>query len=248
MKKVFSLLAIAALVLAVSCKKGGTDPTPAPGPDPTPEPQPTGIAITIDGNFDDWAALDIANYQSAKNNPASPWDGVSEIRCCADADFVYYYIKYNKATLDELMAEKDELPIRLCINTDGEFTSGYANYFLEAYDFIVEGGLSDAEGAWGSINGTLYQRLDGWQKLIPETGGVVMGKGAGSEYEIMLSRELFNNAVPADQKIGDVFYTGIRFYTTYTGSWEELSNMPNASIDEGDGNGWGHLMQVNTVK
>lgn len=245
MKKVFSLLAIAAMVLGVSCKKGGTDPTPTPGP----EPEPAGLSIIIDGNFDDWATLDMGNYNSAKNNPASPWDGVSEIRCCADADFVYYYIKYNKATLDELMAEKDELPIRLCINTDGEFTSGYDSYFLEAYDFIVEGGLSNAEGAWGEINGTLYQRVDGsWSKLIPETGGVVMGKGSGTEYEIMLSRELFNNAVSADQKMGDIFYTGIRFYTTYTGSWEELSNMPNSSIDEGDGNGWGHLLMIQTVK
>ena len=46
-------MAIAATVMAVSCKKGGDPtPTPEPGPDPTPTyVQP----ITIDGDFADWA-------------------------------------------------------------------------------------------------------------------------------------------------------------------------------------------------
>jgi hypothetical protein len=48
--------------------------------------------------------------------------------------------------------------------------------------------------------------------------------------------------------MGDIFHTGIRFYTDGAGSWAELSNMPNASVETGDGNGWGHLMEVKTVK
>ena len=77
---------------------------------------------------------------------------------------------------------------------------------------------------------------------------MVLGAGSGNEYEILLARELFNNAVSSDQKIGDVFYTGIRFYTDGAGTWAELSNMPNASVEEGDGNGWGHLLKVTTSK
>ena len=241
MKKVFSLLAVAAMILTVSCKKGGTDPAPKP----EPEPQPAGLGIVIDGNFEDWATLKVGNYTAAKNNPNSPWDAVSEIRCCADADFVYYYIKYNKSVLDELLADDEDLPIRLCINTDGEFASGYEKYFLESYDFIIEGPLGDGEGAFGDYDGTLHQRVNGdWSKLLEPGSNLVFGTGSGTEYEIMLAREIFNNAVPADQKMGDVFYTGIRFYGP---GWDELSNMPNSSIDDEE-SGWGHMMQIQTVK
>ena len=46
---------------------------------------------------------------------------------------------------------------------------------------------------------------------------------------------------------GEIFYTGIRFYWNGSGSWEELSNMPNSSVEEVE-NSWGHLMKVTTAK
>jgi len=250
MKKVLYFLAMTATVLAVSCNPKKDDPNKGGKDDPQEE---TGLAIKIDGNFEDWAALKPEEVSIAKNNPNSPWAAVSEIRCCADADFVYYYIKFNKEELKEQMENGESLPIRLNINTDGEFTSGYASYSLDAYDFIVEGALADGAGKWTDYTGTLHFRTwledkgqDGWKELIPSTSGLVSGKGNGNEYEIMFIRELFNNAVPAEHKMGDVFYTGIRFYGN--GGWGELSNLPNASADEGEGNGWGHLMKVTTVK
>ena len=241
MKKIISFLAIAATLCFVACNKDNGKKKEKEE-DPQEE---VGLKITIDGNFDDWANLKVGQYASAKNNPNSPWEAVSEIRCCADADFVYYYIRYNKASLEEL--ENEELPIRLCINTDGEFTSGYESYFLEAYDIIIEGALGSKDGGWADFDGTLYQRVNGaWSKLLEPNNNLVSGKGApnGTEYEIMLAREVFNNAVPADQKMGDTFYTGIRFYGP---AWNELSNVPNSSIDDVE-NGWGHLMQVITVQ
>jgi len=250
MKKVLYFLAMTATVLAVSCNPKKDDPNKGGKDDPQEE---TGLAIKIDGNFDDWASLKPEQVSVAKNNANSPWAAVSEIRCCADADFVYYYIKFNKEELKEQMENGESLPIRLNINTDGEFTSGYASYSLDAYDFIVEGALADGAGKWTDYTGTLHFRTwledkekDGWKELIPSTGGLVIGKGNGNEYEIMFIRELFNNAVPAEHKMGDVFYTGIRFYGN--GGWGELSNLPNASAEEGDGSGWGHLMKVTTVK
>lgn len=249
MKKVLYFLAMTATVLAVSCNPKKDDPNK--GKDDQEEE--CGLAIKIDGNFDDWASLKPEQVSVAKNNANSPWAAVSEIRCCADADFVYYYIKFNKEELKEQMENGESLPIRLNINTDGEFTSGYASYSLDAYDFIVEGALADGAGKWTDYTGTLHFRTwledkekDGWKELIPSTGGLVSGKGNGNEYEILFIRELFNNAVPAEHKMGDVFYTGIRFYGN--GGWGELSNLPNASADEGEGNGWGHLMKVTTVK
>jgi hypothetical protein len=247
MKKFLTLLAMAASLLAVSCHKPGEEED-----DEQEQGGGQGLAIKIDGQFDDWGSLKPEEFTSAKNNPNSPWDAVTEIRCCADKDFVYYYIRYNSSAAKEQLEENDALNIRLNINTDGEFTSGYANYSLDAYDFIVEGALADKAGQWTAFAGTLHQRVwsdedgkDVWKVLIPSSGGLVTGKGNGGEYEILLARELFNNAVPAKHKMGDVFHTGIRFYY---GGWNEFSNMPNTSVAEGDGNGWGHLMEVKTVK
>ena len=247
MKKFLTFLALAAAVCFVSCNKNNDDD------EEQGQEAEKGLAIDINGEFGDWAALKPDVVASAKNNPNSPWDAVKEIRCCADKDFVFYYIKFDSSVLKEQMDNGEKLPIRLCINTDGEFTTGYASYFLEAYDFIIEGALANGSGAWTDYDGTLHQRTyipenekDGWVVLLEPGKNLVAGKGAGSEYEIRLAREIFNNAVPAGHKMGDVFHTGIRFYGN--GGWGELSNMPNASVEEGEGNGWGHLLTVTTAK
>ena len=241
MKKYLALLAMAASLLAVSCHKNNVDDED----DPTQE-ESKGLGIKIDGSFDDWGALKPDVVVSAKDNPNSPWDAVNEIRCCADKDFVYYYIKFNREAVNDLMDVKDDMPIRLCIDTNNDFTTGYENYFLDPYDFIIEGGLAE-NGAWGTYDGTLHQRTSEgkWNEILKPGSNLVTGKGSGGEYEILLAREIFSNAVPAEHKIGDVFYTGIRFYGY---DWGELSNMPNTSIEEGDGKGWGHLLKITTAK
>lgn len=248
MKKIAFVLMAATMFFTLSCNPDDPnkkDNGKNEGEEQTQEPK---INITIDGDFSDWAAMDASLYVSAKNNPNSPWEGVAEIRCCADPDFVYYYIKFNKEAIEEQLENKEALPIRLCINTDGEFTTGYSSYFLESYDFIIEGPLGNEEGGWGNYDGTLHQRIGSWVALLEPNSGLVQGKGAGVEYEILLAREIFNNAISGSTQvnspIGDVFHTGIRFYCN---GWEEFSNMPNSSIDEVE-NGWGHLLEVPTIK
>ena len=218
------------------------------------EVPPTPVAsIEIDGDFADWSALEAGTFAKAINDPESPWEAVEEIRCYANPEYVFYYIKYNAEYLEELMAEEsEELPIRLCINTDGEFESGYTNYFLEGYDFIVEGGLSsDDSSGWKEYDGNFYQRIGSWVNLLPEGSGLCHGMGNGCEYEIRLDRAMFNeyaNTSEVPMPMGDDFQTGIRFYWTSSGKWEELSNMPNCSLEEEMGNGYGYLMRVKTQK
>ena len=210
-----------------------------------PEPK---ASIVIDGDFADWGALEPQTFAQGINDPNSPWEAVEEIRCYAEDDMVYYYIKYESEYLAELLANpKEVLPLRLCINTDGEFESGYTSYFLEGYDFIVEGDLAE-NGAFVEFDGTFYQRIGSWQTLADEGYGMVCGKGNGCEYEIALDRKLFNEAANTSDvpmPMGDEFQTGIRFYfINEAEKWDELSNVPNSDIEEEMGNGYGYLLRV----
>lgn len=214
-----------------------------------PEPK---ASITIDGEFADWGALQPQTFAQGISDPNSPWEAVEEIRCYAEGDMVYYYIKFDEESLNDALAfeakddegnDEPEIHIRLCINTDGEFTSGYANYFLEAYDFIIEGAIAD-EGDFIDFDGTLHQRIGSWKALLEPENGLVAGMGNGVEYEISLDRTVFNEAANTSDvpmPMGDEFQTGIRFY--YNG-WDEFSNVPNCDVEEEQGNGWGYLLRV----
>ena len=255
MKKVFAFMAIAAMVF-VACNKNddpnkGKEGGKEEGKEQ--EEEKAKVDIKIDGDFADWAAINPEYVAVAKNDPNSKWEGVAEIRCCANADFVFYYIKYDKETVEELLSLNDVLPIRLNINTYGEFESGYTSYSLDGYDFILEGSLGNGEGGWGNFEPEMHQRIGGWVSLAPSTSGICSGAGAGHEYEILVSRDLFNNAALGSEvpmPMGDVFQTGVRFYETTVGNpghWEELSNMPNSSIDVEE-SGYGHLLEVAVIK
>lgn len=245
MKKVFAFMAIAAMMF-VACNKNDNPNNNGGGKEKENENEEEEVTagVEIDGAFADWATV---NAVVAKNNPTSPWEGVAEIRCYADPDFVYYYIKFDAESLEEAKtADTPEMHIRLCINTDDEFESGYQSYFLQGYDFIIEGQLL-ADGAFVDFDGTLHQRIGSWVALLEPGNNLVIGKGAGNEYEIAMARQIFNNAASGSDvpmPMGDKFQTGIRFYWN---GWDEFSNMPNSSIDEVD-NGWGNLMEITTTK
>ena len=264
MKKVLAFFAIAAMLCCVACKKtptnnqGGNQTKPDPEKtDPEEPPVVEKATITIDGDFEDWAKLDQSKVAVAKSDPASPWDAVKEIRCYSNEMFVFYYIEYNSAQIADILAgtndpsdpEHNELPIRLKINTDGEFTSGYTSYSLDGYDFIVEGGLA-TNGEWSSFDGNLYQRINGsWTDppLLASGNGLCSGAGKDNKYEICLIKELFNAAAGSSDVpmvMGDNFQTGIRFYTA---SWGELANMPDGAVDdENNPKGYGHLLDIHT--
>jgi len=222
------------------CAKG-TIPTWAEIIPPAPA-----AAVTIDGDFADWAELDPTKVASAICDDNAPWEGVREIRCFAADDKVFYYIRFDSESLEEALTQATpDMHIRLCINTDGEFESGYQSYFLQGYDFIVEGSIAEG-GALVDFDGTFFQRIGSWQELLAPGNNLVAGKGNGNEYEIVLDRVVFNRAAALSTEpkpMGDNFQTGIRFY--YNG-WEEFSNMPNCSVEEEQGNGWGFLMRIKT--
>ncbi|MBO6012286.1 MAG: hypothetical protein J6P82_02055 [Bacteroidales bacterium] len=258
MKKFVLFLAATAFMFAACTPK---DPDTPDGPDGPDDPEEQ-VAITIDGNFDDWAALDASKVAVAKNDPNSPWDAVKQMRVYANPDFVFYYFEIDNAQVKELLesavgtyinSEGKESPntlnMRINLNTDGEFTSGYENYHLQCYDFIIEGTLAQ-DGKWDTFaDATLHQRINKkWVTIMNGGQGLTMGAGNGNKFEIMLTRELFNNAAAGSSEpkpMGDIFQTGLRFYGA---EWSELSNLPNAAITDDNAQGWGNMLEIVTDK
>ena len=236
-----AFIIMAAMLLAHSCAKEGKQKEN--------QPEESGLPVIIDGSFEDWEALSgSSDVYVAKNTLDSPWPAVKEMRVYAIKDKVFYYIRFDSIEMESYMGnEKEEFPMRINLNTDGEFTSGYTNYFTQAYDFMIEGALGDGEGGWGSFDGTLYQRIDGkWVDLLASGSGLVSGAGTGYQYEMVLDRLVFNEAADksgAPMPMRDTFQTSLRFYeTSSTGKWVELSNIPNTS------EGYGPLLEVNFAK
>ena len=229
------------MLFSLSCNKPSSDGKKDDGKKETTEGP-----ITIDGKLEDWTTLN--GVVLARNSSESLWEAVKELRVYAKGDYIYYYIRFDKETLREHLDAKDVLPARVNLNTDGEFTSGYPNYFLQAYDFMIEMSLGNGSGGWGSAeNSTLCQRInDDWTELLGENSGLTMGAGNGYEYELVVDRSLFNDAVAkssAPMPMGNTFQTSMRFYETIsTGKWEELSNMPN------EPGGYGNLLDITFVK
>lgn len=258
MKKLFVLMIAAAMAFTACEKKPQPTPTPGPGPDDEPDPEPTYVQpITIDGDFADWAKLPAAKVAVAKCDANALYTAVKEIRVYADDLYVFYYIEFDNDQITGLLAgtndpadpDHNQLPIRLDINTDGEFESGYHKYFQESYDFIIEGGIA-TNGQWSSFDGDLLQRIDGgWYDpaILPAGSGMLAGAGSGNKYEISLLRESFNAGCatsPVPMPMGDEFQTGITFYTA---PWGELGGMPNGPVTDEDAKGWGHMLTIQTV-
>jgi hypothetical protein len=264
MKKLFLMMAAAAFVFAACEPKTPDNPSGPDNPDNPSgpeEPEEYVCPITIDGNFDDWGKIDASLVASAKNNPESPWDAVKQMRVYADPDFICYYIEFDNNQIGDLLESAtgtyvnsdgenspNAINMRINVNTDGEFESGYTNYSLQGYDFIMEGTLAQ-DGKWDTFaDATMYQRIGSWKVLMDPGLGLTMGAGNGNKFEIMVSRELFNNAAAGSEDpkpMGDIFQTGLRFYGV---QWTELSNLPNAAVDEDNTNGWGNLLEVVTYR
>ena len=137
MKKVFLtiLSTIALFGLVCSCDE---KPNPdKPGGDDIEEPTEL---VTIDGNFDDWAAL--KNASSAELGEEFAYPGLLAMKAIADDTNIYVYFEY------ELQQEGDEddsplqpsSPFEIFVDADNNATSGGGSWLWSpiGYEFMLE--------------------------------------------------------------------------------------------------------------
>ena len=258
MKKVFSLLAIAAMVL-VACKKNDK-PTPTPV-DPDPEdPEEEYVApITIDGDFADWAKLPAANVASATCNADAKYTVLKTVKAYVDEQYIFLYVEYDPTAYDP---EVDWIPFHVYMNADNSAeTGGYGDEFAEAdAEWLLETSITAYDCAlfkwWGEVgsNGWLWTKHDaglqpeahsaddGWGAIIPEGQGVGQSAGdaATGKYEIAILRPMIEEQV----KFADTFTLGFDIQA----NWSTVGILPNAAISDDNPNGLAPKMKVTVVK
>lgn len=257
MKKVFSFLAIAAMVL-VSCNK---NPKPNPsGPDTPDDPEEEYEApITIDGSFADWAKLDATKVSTTTCDANAKYKVLKTVKAYVDEQFIFLYVEYDPTAYT---ADDTWIPFHVYMNADNsDETGGYGDEFAEAdAEWLLETSITAYDCAlfkwWAEAktNGWKWTKHDaglqaeehtaddGWGAIIPEGQGIGSSAGdvATGKFEIAIMR-----AMIADQvKFADTFTLGFDIQA----NWSTVGILPNAASTDDNPNGLAPKMVVKVVK
>lgn len=250
MKKVFYLMAIVAMLSAVSCKKNndnkkpddGKTPVENPSEEPSKEPEYV-CPITLDGDFSDWAKVDASKVQSATLVAEDTWGypDIKAVKVYADELFVFVYMQFNEF---ELTAGSH---YALYINGDNNSdTGGYAGQWEQGekpcIDVLVMGTFWDPEtGYVNDLACEVYTwtgeaNADGWSWGDTEVSGFAEGKCNEKGIEFQLSRDLY----PAGNW-EDEFTMGFQMQNN---GWDATGALPNAEPTDDNPSGKAPLLKV----
>ena len=259
MKKVFAFMAIAAmLALGYSCNQDTPDTPEKPEPEQPENPdQPDTPAeyvqkITIDGTFDDWAALPAGSFSKTYGDEEATHPALTHCKVYADAKYVFVYFEWDTDMITAVPGE-EHVPFHCYINTDGlTTTGGFSDQFSDACtDLLLEGfiyGGGEEGGELGSYDPTAYAWEGdvngsgwGWGDDILPDGGACIGAGIEGKYEFQIDREVIAGI---GFPIADVFSIGFDIQQ----AWDSVGILPNAAPSEDNAAGVVASLQVTTQK
>jgi hypothetical protein len=240
MKKVFILLAIAAMTM-VACNK------PENGDDPSGEGENKEYAapIKIDGDFTDWAALG-DKVQVVKCAPSSSNLDLKLMKVYGDKYYVFVYLEFDYSAYEAVTSNY----LNFIINGDNDkATGGYKGPFDQGetpcVDMLIQGAVIadgvDCEfdpyvGLWPD---TMAANSPDWPSpswTEVENNNFIIGKGSKKAWEFQITRELY----PAG-KLAKEF--GIGALCTVNG-WDATGALPNADATETNPAGEADLLTV----
>ena len=246
MKKVFVLMAIAAMTL-VACKPNNPDdPNNPDKPDQPTYEQP----ITIDGSFDDWAKLDASKVASAKNVDGASHEALKLVKVYADEVYIFVYFEWDTDETEWVPGE-DHVPFHMYLNSDGDSaTGGFSDQWSDACsDVLLEGSLYDENGMasydpgaykWiGEANGSGWGWEPDGENILASGQGLCSGAGVPGKYEIALLREMWPLG-----SIADNFSIGFDIQK----NWDTVGLLPNGEVTEDNPSGTVPSLKVTTVK
>ena len=212
------------------------------------ENPPAPIAtITIDGKFDDWAALTKGTYSQTYGDEEATHPVLTHCKVYAVADYVYVYFEYDKDSIEH-EPDVEHVPFHCYVNTDGdESTGGFGDEFADACTDVCLEGFIYPDGAeigsydpgafaWiGEANGSGWS----WDELGGE--GLCEGAGVEGKYEFLISRAAFAGM---GFPIADVFSIGFDIQQ----GWDSVGILPNAAPSEENASGVMPSLKVKTQK
>ena len=207
--------------------------------------------IIIDGDFNDWDALDPSAVSVAFCDPEAPLQALKVMKVISDPKCIYFYFEYDT----ELVDMTSWLPVHIFIDSDGvKTTGGYSVFHLDAYcDIMLEGGIYSEEGPI-SFDASLFfwkgevgaDGWDGWVGPNPDAsndwgadiiGGITTGAGDNGKYEIAVDREM------TTATFADTFYVGLEIEY----NWDPIGVLPNAASTDDNPAGRAPMLRVTTT-
>ncbi len=270
MKKIMTLAAIfAAVMMGISsCNPDDTNPEQKPNTeqsgdetpgdetpgdetpgDETPGDETPGdeyvAPITIDGNFDDWAALDATKVAVAENAGEMVGEpALYVLKVYADAEYLHLYFEFD----EDIIADRAWVPFHIYLNTDGDTTTGgFGDQWSDAcVDHMFEGACmaEDAFCSWdgslsewcGETNGTGWDGC--WLSLLESVQAT--GAGAGNAYELKIPLNAEGGVGEEGLVLADTFGIGVDIQQ----EWNSVGILPNAEQTEDDPTGLAPMLSV----
>lgn len=234
MKKILSLLAIAAMVcMAASCNKEKKN-KPHDGGDDVEYNAP----IQIDGNFADWALL--GDKVTSCSSLMEEGNDLKEMKVYADEYYVYVYLKYNFVPDPTWEGDLNHVVVCTFINTDNDIdTGGYIGkwdqniqdgeetiskpcFDVMTYDAVFDAGQWEHGTSWiGTFTWEAAPNTDGWTWTEQEAEDFGISNGTDKEYELAICRELNPKG-----KWSDEFTIAVGIQC---GSWDSTGWLPDAA-------------------
>lgn len=207
------------------------------------------VELSIDGKFDDWAALEKGTYSQRYGDPDATHPALTFCKVYATANYIYVYVEWDTDMI-EYVPDVEHVPFHCYINSDGKATTGgFADQFTDAcIDVLTEGWFYDSDGM-GSYDPGVYTWIgedngSGWswsEHLIPDGSGLGVGAGVEGKYEFALDRAVFTGlGLP----IADEFSIGFDIQQ----NWDSVGVIPNEAPSEENPAGTAASLKVVTQK
>lgn len=216
----------------------------------TEKPAEPAITLTMDGKFDDWAALPAGSFARTYGDEDATHPALTHCKVYATTEKIYVYFEWDTDQIT-YEPEVEHVPFHCYINTDGDATTGgFGDQFADAcIDILLEGfiyGGGERGGEMGSYDpGTFSWAGDangsGWAWDDLGLDGYCEGWGVEGKYEFSIDRAtLAGIGFP----VADVFSIGFDIQQ----GWNSVGILPNAAPSEDNPSGVVNTLQVTTQK
>ncbi len=229
MKKVFAMMAIAAMTL-VACDKnnpGNNDDPNNQGGDEQEYVAP----ITIDGNFDDWAKLE--KVQVIKCASTASKTDLKLAKIYSDKYYVFVYVEFDFSAYESFVCESGT-NFDFHFNGDNDTSTGgwkgqWDQGETPCIDLMCQGPVIDPEGNVCDYAPGMYKyggaaNTSEWIWEEQPASDFIIGKGNKKGYEFQITRELYPLG-----KLAKEFGLGIEILVN---GWDATGALPNTEATE----------------